>query len=320
MRGGGLLDTALEATVVGGFSRIGFTVRSWTQNWSTRFDLAGRRVLITGGTSGIGLAAATAMARSGARVAITGRDQQRLDAAAERIDPQDPPLTVRADSADLPSLLHAFDDVVGRLGGLDVLVNNAGALTHDYTLSPQGFELTYAVHVLAPFALTARAVEVMDEHGMVITTSSGGMYTQRLDVDEAEMGESHYDGVVAYARAKRAQVALTEEWGRRHPNGPAHAAMHPGWADTPGVADSLPGFRRVTRSILRTPEQGADTLVWLAAQRGVPTGGFWLDRQQRSTQYLPGRGHTREQAEQLFEAVRAKMPETLSKDSGADLR
>ena len=70
--------------------------------------------------------------------------------------------------------------------------------------------------------------------------SSGGMYAERLDVDDLEMGPDDYDGVRAYARAKRAQVELTAEWARRGPASVAFHALHPGWADTPGVVESLP--------------------------------------------------------------------------------
>jgi dehydrogenase/reductase SDR family protein 12 len=99
-----------------------------------------------------------------------------------------------------------------------------------------------------------------------------------------------YDGVVAYARAKRAQVTLSEMLAERLASrGIVVHAMHPGWADTPGVARSLPRFRAMLRPLLRTPSEGADTLVWLAASRGLPsttTGRFWLDRRVRAIHKL----------------------------------
>ena len=91
------------------------------------------------------------------------------------------------------------------------------------------------------------------------------MYTQRLDPGTLQLPASRYRGVTAYARAKRAQVALSGEWARRLAGtGVAFHAMHPGWVDTPGVAAALPGFHHVTRPILLSPSQGADTIVWLA--------------------------------------------------------
>jgi hypothetical protein len=89
--------------------------------------------------------------------------------------------------------------------------------------------------------------------------------------------------------------------------------MHPGWADTPGVVDSLPTFHRVVGPFLRTPQQGADTMVWLAAapEPGSVTGGFWLDRRRRRTVYLPWTRSGEDAAEHLWQRVAA--------DAGVDL-
>jgi NAD(P)-dependent dehydrogenase (short-subunit alcohol dehydrogenase family) len=299
-----VIDAVLEASIVGGFSRIGYEVRSRASGWDSHWDMSGTRVLLTGGTSGIGLAAARIMSEAGATVAITGRDQNRLATAAHAIaEVGEAPLTLQADSADLFAVSEMFERALNDLGGLDVLVNNAGALTHHYTVGPQGFEMTYTVHVLAPFLLTAKAIPVIGADGKVITVSSGGMYSERLVPSEVEMTRADYDGVTAYARAKRAQVALNEAWARRYPDGPTFAAMHPGWADTPGVQDSLPGFRRLTAPILRTPEQGADTIAWLAGH-DTPSGRFWLDRQPRSTVRLPWARHQEDRVDELFTQVR----------------
>lgn len=301
-----VVDVLLEASVVGGFSRIGYAVRSRLGDWDTETDLTGRRVLLTGGTSGIGLAAAQALTAAGATVAITGRDDDRLAVAAATIaESGAAPITLRADAADLTAVADMFQRCVDALGGLDVLINNAGALTHTYTTSPQGFEQTYAVHVLAPFVLTRLAIPVIGEQGTVVTVSSGGMYTEKLEPAAIQMTATDYDGVAAYAKAKRAQVALNEAWAARYPQGPTFAAMHPGWADTPGVQDSLPGFRRLTAPVLRTPAQGADTMVWLAASQ-VPSGRFWLDRRQRSTVRLPWTRYSDADVATVFEQVQAQ--------------
>ena len=103
----------------------------------------------------------------------------------------------------------------------------------------------------------------------VLWVSSGGMYSEPLSVDQLEMSASDYDGTTAYARAKRAQVTLAELWATRlAAKGISVHSMHPGWADTPGVARSLPRFRRVVGPLLRTPADGVDTLVWLAVEDG----------------------------------------------------
>jgi dehydrogenase/reductase SDR family member 12 len=103
------------------------------------------------------------------------------------------------------------------------------------------------------------------------------------------MEHEEFDGVTAYARAKRAQVILTELWAARLAGrGISVHAMHPGWVDTPGLAESLPRFRRLTRPLLRSAEEGANTIVWLAAVDGeaIGTGGFWHDRRRRPTHRL----------------------------------
>jgi NAD(P)-dependent dehydrogenase (short-subunit alcohol dehydrogenase family) len=120
--------------------------------------------------------------------------------------------------------------------------------------------------------------------------ASGGLYAAGLTVDHLEMGDD-YRGAEQYARAKRAQVTLNELWTERLAgSGVVFHAVHPGWADTPGVEEALPTFRRIVGPFLRTPEQGADTMVWLAADDGVPlqtTGRFWLDRRSRPIHRLP---------------------------------
>jgi NAD(P)-dependent dehydrogenase (short-subunit alcohol dehydrogenase family) len=129
------------------------------------------------------------------------------------------------------------------------------------------------------------------------------MYTQRIRVDDLQYERGRYDGSIAYARAKRGLVILTEMWAKDlKDDGVVVHSMHPGWADTPGVSSSLPGFYRVTKKILRTPEEGADTIVWLAAAREAAssTGLFWLDRQPHTTHVFPGTGASREQREQLW--------------------
>ena len=124
----------------------------------------------------------------------------------------------------------------------------------------------------------------------VINVSSGGMYTQKLAADDLQFERGTFDGTTAYARTKRAQVVLTELWAQRLQSaGVMVHSMHPGWADTPGLRASLPRFYRATQFLLRTPEQGADTIVWLGAapEPAQRSGGFWHDRRERTTHMVP---------------------------------
>jgi NAD(P)-dependent dehydrogenase (short-subunit alcohol dehydrogenase family) len=130
------------------------------------------------------------------------------------------------------------------------------------------------------------------------------MYTQRLDVEALSPAPgASFDGVKAYARTKRAQVVLSGLFDARFRDSPiTWSAMHPGWADTPGVRTSLPWFRRTMQLVLRSPEEGADTIVWLAAadEPGRVTGRFWLDRAPRSTTKLVPSRATSEERDKLW--------------------
>ena len=279
---------------MGSFTRLGFLARRRMFDWQ---DLAGLRldgkvVVVTGGNSGLGLLTAERLASMGASVRIVARDAERGRTALRRIagaGDGDAGLYL-VDLSSLSSVRELAGQIVEREARLDVLVHNAGGLLAERKRSVDGHEMTFATMVLGPFALTSALAPLLSvcPGSRVLWIASGGMYTQTLDVDSLEMG-ADYGGAKAYARAKRAQVVLSEEWADRlRPAGVVVHAMHPGWADTPGLEVGLPGFRTLLGPLLRTPEQGADTIVWLAAaeEPGRVTGKFWLDRAPRSTEKL----------------------------------
>jgi dehydrogenase/reductase SDR family member 12 len=188
---------------------------------------------------------------------------------------------------------------------LDVLVNNAGVLTQERERSADGIELTLATNVIAPFLLTQLLIPMLEHSApsRIVNVSSGGMYTQKLRADDLQSGQEDFDGPTAYARTKRAEVVLSEMWAQRLAGtGVTVHAMRPGWADTPGVRSSLPRFYRATRPLLRSPHQGADTIVWLgaAAEPAETSGGFWHDRRRRPTHLLPGTRETEEERGRLW--------------------
>jgi dehydrogenase/reductase SDR family protein 12 len=173
-----------------------------------------------------------------------------------------------------------------------VLVNNAGVLPPERTLSDDGIELTFATNVVGPFLLTELLLPMLKDSApaRVINVSSGGMYSQKLRPGDLQMEHGDFDSTTAYARTKRAEVILTEELAKRlEGSGVVVHSMHPGWADTPGVRSSLPRFYGLMKPLLRTAEQGADTIVWLgaAAEPAQSSGGFWHDRRRRPTHLLP---------------------------------
>jgi dehydrogenase/reductase SDR family member 12 len=297
-RFGTAVDAAMDALIVPGFSRIGLAARTallpeFTDGDSARLD--GKAVIITGATSGIGYTAAIALARRGAAVHFLARDQGRAERARHGMAAASGAASISYGLADLEDLnsVGAFaQHFRATHDRLDVLIHNAGAIHPEFRTGQTGTELTVAGQVAAPFLLTRLLMPALlaAAPSRVITVSSGGMYSQRLDPATLQLTASRYHGVTAYARAKRAQVALSREWAARFAGtGVAFHAMHPGWVDTPGIAAALPGFRRITRPILRTPEQGADTIVWLATtpHEQLGTGRFWHDRRPRPEYLLP---------------------------------
>lgn len=293
-----LLDTALDRTIVGGYTNVGYALRSrWWDDGDLR-SMSGRSVLVTGATSGLGLAAAEGFARLGADVWQVARDQQRGEHARARVAEHCDGGDTRLELCDLASLDSVRDlsrrltTGPDRLTGLDVLVHNAGVMSPERTLTADGIELTFAVNVVAPFLLTRLLTDTLaaSAPSRIVTVSSGGMYAQRLHPDDLQSADGEFSATTAYARTKRAEVVLTELWAQRlRDRGIVAHAMHPGWADTPGVSSSLPRFYRATRPLLRSPQQGADTIVWLGAanEPAASTGGFWHDRRRRPTSLVP---------------------------------
>ncbi len=305
-----LADGLLEASVAGGFGSPGIRLRRRMFGWEGLPRLDGRHVVITGATSGIGLAAAREMAGLGAVVSIVGRDIQRTRATADAIARESggEVTTYIADLTLLSDARRVADEIRAGCPAVDVLVHNAGAMSARYARTEEGFESTYAAQVLSQHVLTCRLFPVLSSgtSPRVIVVSSGGMYAEKLDPTRVQMTAEEYDGVRAYARAKRAQVTLTAQWAHRYADSPVcFHSMHPGWADTRGVQESLPTFRRLTRPILRTAREGADTIVWLAGVEPIPapSGTFWLDRAPRRTVRYPGTSPEPGAPEALWDVV-----------------
>lgn len=292
-----LADAVLELPVAPSFTRVGIAARRRLDGWRDLdgYDLSGRVVVVTGATSGLGAAAAEQLASMHAHVVIVGRDPEKTERTRDRIAAATGSGTVDtaiADLGDLDAVRALADDIAARFPSVDTLVHNAGALSSKRTTNADGIETTVASQVLGPFLLTTLLLPQLGaaRPGRVITVSSGGMYATGLTVGGLQMDADGYGGSEQYARAKRAQVTLNEMWAERVPaSDVVFHAMHPGWADTPGVEASLPTFRRITGPLLRSAEEGADTMVWLVADDAAlgSSGRFWHDRRQRSIHKLP---------------------------------
>ena len=288
-----LIDAALDRSILLGYSKIGSGVRKlwWPADPSPR-SMAGKRVVVTGATSGLGEAMATSFARLGATVHLLGRNPDKVRHSAGAIRGAVPGSVVVdevCDVGDLDAVRAWTDDLSGRVDALHGLVHNAGLMPKQRDQTPQGHELQLACHVLGPQVMTERLLPLLRNAGgaSVVFVSSGGMYSAPLSVGDMESVRGEYDGVRVYAKTKRMQVVLADAWARRLATSDVRvASMHPGWARTPGVSEALPTFQRLTGPILRDASDGGDTAVWLVATRPPShSPHFWHDRAQRPTTF-----------------------------------
>jgi dehydrogenase/reductase SDR family protein 12 len=308
-----LVDDLLEVTVLGSFTRLGPAIRRRLWRWEEPPPgaLIGGTVLVTGPTSGLGRVTTERLAGLGARVILVGRDRAKLEALRDELvdrHGEDRFPVVVADMASLASVGGAVETVLATETRLDVLIDNAGAIYPERLVGPDGIEATFALLVVGPFALEAglRPLQERTPGARVIAVTSGGMYTQSVDLDDLQSTRSAFSGPRFYARAKRVQTALMREWARRSVEaGISYAAMHPGWADTPGLAATLPGFSRVMGPLLRTPTEGADTIIWLATAPAPMTrsGRLHLDRRPRPFDRAPGTRLTDVDRRELWDRV-----------------
>ena len=308
-------DAVIEVPIVTSFTRIGYESRKHLDDWKPLddYDLDGQVIVLTGATSGLGRAAASQLARCGAALVLVGRNAARNESVvAEMIETTgNKTITqIAADLGDFDQVRALAKAVLSKHDRVDVLIHNAGALTSERHDAPDGTEATVASQVVGPFLLTSLLLERLADSApsRVLTMSSGGMYTAGLNVSKLEMSAEEYKGTEQYARAKRAQVTLNEMWAKRFGHrGIYFHALHPGWADTPGVDAALPGFSKIMGPLLRTAEQGADTLAWLASDHSAleSNGLFWHDRRPRSTHKLPAtkKSDTDDRREQLWSWV-----------------
>lgn len=241
--------------------------------------------LITGGSSGIGAAAAVELTRRGVIVLITGRSTERLAAVHRRMVDAAPdglavPEPVAADFASLAEVRRLAELVRRRCPDLSVLANNAAAQPSRRRLSADGFELGFAVNHLAPFMLTVLLADLLNATGTrVITTSSSTHRKGDLDLTDLQM-ERGWSSRRSYGRSKLANILFTVELRRR--TGLPATSFHPGDIRTDINRDSpfVKLVKPFERFLLAPPDVGADTLVWLATgpQGADPQAVYYVDR------------------------------------------
>jgi NAD(P)-dependent dehydrogenase (short-subunit alcohol dehydrogenase family) len=266
-------------------------------------DLRGRTCLVTGANSGIGLAAATALARQGARLVMVCRDATRGEAARQAIASQTGNPAVELVLADLghqAAVHRAADALVERGDPIHVLLNNAGVWLTEREETPDGIERTWATNVLGYFLLTERLRPLLRAAAPARIVNVASELAGELDLEDVEFRRRRYRGIAAYSQSKQANRMWTWALARRlEGTGVTANAMHPGGVNTPlfrkgGGWKSLAGAA-YGRMMGRTPEEGADTVVYLAASADVEgvSGRFWVDRAERACRF---RGQAGEEA------------------------
>ncbi len=256
--------------------------------------MAGKVVVVTGATSGIGRAAAEALARLGASLVLVGRDAAAVHGAAVRISRATGNGDIRALVADLASRrdVRALGDELARLPRIDVLAHVAGVWRLRRRETPDGIEETLAVNHLAPFVLTARLMPLLaaTPGARVIVVSSHAAYGGRVRWDDPAWARGRYGPYGAYAQTKVLNVLFARELARRLAlsggAGPIVVATAPGTVRTKLLADAgrlLHGFMCL---FAVSPARGADGLVWLASTPDLPRGaaGAWHSGRRR----IPG--------------------------------
>ncbi|MGH3322167.1 MAG: SDR family NAD(P)-dependent oxidoreductase [Streptosporangiaceae bacterium] len=247
--------------------------------------------VVTGASSGIGRATARGLASRGGQVLLVCRDQNRGESAADEIRRTTGNERVDVEVADLAaqaSVRALADHLSARLDRLDVLVNNAGMVFGRREVGPDGIERTFALNHLGYFLLTRLLLDLLRRSApaRVVNVTSKTHMAGRIDFDDLG-GETRYDGMRAYNQSKLANVLFTVELARRlEGSGVTVNCVHPGVVASGFGRDAAGLMRfglRLARPFLRSPERGADTVVWLATAPAVEhtTGGYFVDRAER---------------------------------------
>ena len=291
------ISQLLDLSIVFSFDHSGF--KRHCPNQLQKVDLSGRYGIVTGASSGIGLEVANALLQQKMDCQLIGRDLEKLKNSF-KCDHSVPYAHYHClDMSDLKKVYSFAQDQVK--SPVDLLIHNAGGMPDSLTITNEGFEQMFASQVLGPFILTKTLADLgkLRQGCRIIFVASGGMYLQKLDLSDLLFQKRSYNKYTGYANAKRAQVILSMLFSERYPQY-LFSSMHPGWADTPGVRHSMPLFKKLLNKRLRSPEEGADTILWLATTPNYPNGKFWFDRKQAKTTILNLNNSSEEENELLW--------------------
>ncbi|XP_076047717.1 dehydrogenase/reductase SDR family member 12-like [Oratosquilla oratoria] len=257
-------------------------------------DCKGHSYMITGANSGIGKCIAQEIAKRGGKIHMVCRNPKTAEEVRNELIEATGNQELHLHLLDMSSpqdVKNFAKKFVDDDEQLDVLINNAGCMINTREVTSDGLEKNFTTNTLAMYMLTTHLLPILKKSSQprVVTVSSGGMLVQKLNTDDLQFEKMRpFDGTMVYAQNKRQQVVMTEEFAKKHSD--IHfSSMHPGWADTPAVRSSMPDFYEKMKEKLRSPNQGADTAVWLAvapAALSHPSGLFFQDRKP-TAKHLP---------------------------------
>jgi len=237
-------------------------------------DLTGKRAIVTGGSSGIGVETARALAAAGAEVTLAVRNAEAGRSVAEDITATTGNADLRVSELDLavPRSIAAL--VAGWTGPLDVLVNNAGVMAiPDLQLTPEGWELQFATNHLGHFALAVGlhdALAKASAGARIVSLSSRGHLRSPVVFEDINFASRPYEPLAAYGQSKTANVLFAVEASRRWADeGVTANAVHPGAVATTNLSrhldpDELERIKAAGVYHYKSAEQGAATSVLVA--------------------------------------------------------
>jgi len=291
------------------YSGVGFCWRRifWGRS---KFDFSGQTWLVAGGSQGIGGGAALAAANGGATVISVARRSEATEQLAKSVSGKGQIIAKSFDLSLQREVLALVDELEALGSQIDVVVNNVGIMRHSVSLTEEGFEKSFALSLLNHYVLTHALIErkLLKQNATVIEVSSGGMYNHPLVIDEMNNQTDSFEAKRAYGLNKRGQVVMTSYWREKFAGtGMDFYAMHPGWCDTAPVKRDMPTFHRILSPILRTAAMGADTIVWLAANKPPQkeNDSIWFDRKERDAHMYPRTRQSRYSKENLMEFLEA---------------
>jgi dehydrogenase/reductase SDR family member 12 len=269
----------LDASIYYSFDKSGFIRHSKNFNDNYSFH-SGSKALVTGGTSGIGKEVSLHLANGGVEVSVTGRDEEKGKVAENSHN------KIHFISWDMANWAE-IDKISSESNILDFVVLNAGGMPSKYSTNKHGIELQFASQLFGHYYLikALKKKGKLKDSARIVWVTSGGMYLNLLNLNSI-FENNNYDKLATYANVKRAQVTLLLHLKEEFSDYTV-TAMHPGWVATPGVSEAIPAFEKKMGDRLRTPLQGADTILWLlGSTQSIESGKLYFDRKKVKSHFF----------------------------------